>query len=364
MIDGVALKCSGAGWSAAKSWARKSVLSRQQLQFSKRVNLMANLSSGNKSKRLNLWVAIGGGVGIVAIVGLLVQLFQITQTNSAQREQANIDATKVAALQLQVTLQTDLLAVQKTILVMQADTPEPGPIATAFAKEMAATKDALENQRKSIEATLTAITSDQRTQPAPIIQDEFDNPQLSPLWYWIREDHTHWNLDKRPGWMQIITQAGEIWRGHGPDVKNILLQDFPDSLPSFEIATKLSLNPIVNWQSAGLIFYKDDSNYVVLFYGYHTEYGGKCVRFQSEEKDVNSEMEIALNEPPQFIYLKIVKVGDDFTGYFSSDNSSWTRMGNHINRSGVTSVGLIANNGTDVLRPVEAAFDYFRLYRR
>ena len=193
------------------------------------------------------------------------------------------------------------------------------------------------------------------------VTDDFDGPSLDPMWYWVREDPTHWSLTARPEWMQITTQSGEIWGGSGYNIRNILLQNLSNSPSSLEVSTKLAFNPTVDWQAAGLIIYKDDDNYVTLLYGYHTDFGGKSVRFQSEERGVGHEVGTTLTGSPSLVYLKIVKASDNYTGYFSLDNFSWTNVGEYSNGIDTPSIGLMTGNGTGIRQEAEAAFDYVRL---
>ena len=196
---------------------------------------------------------------------------------------------------------------------------------------------------------------------SPSIIDEFTAPNLDSEWYWINEDPTHWSLASQSGWLQVTTQAGEIWQGDNINVRNVLLRKLSDSPSNLEIITKLAFTPTTDWQSAGLVIYNNDDNYVTLFHGYHTDFGGKSVRFQSEENGIGQQVGIALSSLSPFIYLKIAKTGSSYTGYFSLDNSTWTKVGERINRMNSLSVGLITNNGTDISQEAKAAFDYFQL---
>lgn len=190
-------------------------------------------------------------------------------------------------------------------------------------------------------------------------EDEFNDQYLNPMWSWIREDTNHWSLTTKPGWMQITTQPGDLWKTAN-DAKNVLLCNSIGSQSSLAMTTKLEFDPTANWQSAGLVVYKDDDNYLTLLYGYHTNYGGKSVRFQTEEGGEFYETGTTLDWSSPVMYLKIVKAENKYTGYFSLNNSKWIEVGEHKNGIDSFSVGMIANNGGNLTLEAEAAFDYIR----
>ena len=195
-----------------------------------------------------------------------------------------------------------------------------------------------------------------------LISDDFDSPTLNPNWYWIREDPTHWSLQAVPGWLRIVTQEGDNWLDSGPNIKNILLQQVPQGWSSYDINTKLVFSPIVDWQSAGLIIFTDDDNYVKLFYGYHSGYGGRSVRLTSEMNAIGLETGVAVDAPT--IYLKIAKRNNSYEGYYSTDNLLWMKVGEYTIGMTSPAVGLAASNGSPVYEEADANYDYFRLMRR
>lgn len=195
-----------------------------------------------------------------------------------------------------------------------------------------------------------------------MIYDDFNNPTLNPNWYWIREDSSHWSLQLAPGWLRIVTQEGDNWLNHDPDLKNILLQQVPQDCSSFDINTKLVFSPSVDWQSAGLILFADDDNYVKLFYGYHSDYGGRSVRLTSEVGAIGVETGVAVDAPT--VYLKITKTNNSYEGYYSLDNILWIKVGAYTNGMTSPAVGLAASNGGFVYDEADANYDYFSLRRR
>ena len=59
-------------------------------------------------------------------------------------------------------------------------------------------------------------------------------------------------------------------------------------------------------------------------------------------------------------YLKIVKAGTTYTGYYSADNLAWTQIGQYagVNFSSAK-VGVTAYNGGAVEPDIPADFDWF-----
>lgn len=165
-------------------------------------------------------------------------------------------------------------------------------------------------------STLLAAPNASATSP---YDDEFNSSTLDPKWTWIRETPTHWSLTANPGYLRIVTQRKDIFEA--TNTAPVLLQTSPAG--DFEISTKLTMSPTVNYQQAGLVIYGDDDNYVRLTYGY---WDG--LRFEFG-KEINAVMNSHWAGAPtgNTFYLKIVKLGNNYIGYYSQDNSSWVKIG-------------------------------------
>lgn len=270
---------------------------------------------------------------------------------SGNQPQSDLNATAISL----IIQQTSVAAMQETSVALQQPQPTQS-IATALSALVAP-----EIQPPAFILDTPIITD--TPLPSSYV-DEFNTPNLDSIWYWINEDPSHWSLVSQPGWLQIFTQAGEIWQGNNINISNILLRNLSYSPSSnFEIITKLAFTPTTNWQSAGLVIYNNDDDYATLFYGYHTDFGGKNVRFQSEEGGTGQQTGVALSASPSIIYLKITKTNNSYAGYFSIDNFTWTKVGEYINQMNALSVGIITNNGTGITQAAQATFDYFQLIK-
>jgi regulation of enolase protein 1 (concanavalin A-like superfamily) len=112
----------------------------------------------------------------------------------------------------------------------------------------------------------------------------FDEPfkqNLSPGWSWLREDKPDWKL--ADGALHIRLTPGNLWANENT-ARNLLLRDAPKDVKSFTAEVTLSLSPADFGEQAGLLWYRDDDNYLKLtkeFYNDRTwvvfaaERGGK-----------------------------------------------------------------------------------------
>jgi beta-xylosidase len=184
--------------------------------------------------------------------------------------------------------------------------------------------------------------------------DEFDGPTLSGRWAWIREKPDKWSLTERPGWMTIFTQKGNLWELEN-NGKNLLLMRTINK--DFTIDTKVEIKTTMDWHQAGLLVYKNDNNYV------------KIQRIFNKGNKVEFTKEINGHASPKYIgckntivYLRIVKNGNEYSGFFSTDGNNYILAGKVVCNFGENlKVGLLANNGGSDAVGKKAYFDYFRI---
>jgi regulation of enolase protein 1 (concanavalin A-like superfamily) len=200
------------------------------------------------------------------------------------------------------------------------------------------------------------------TPPPALLQpgsDNFSGSALGSQWSWVREDNTHWSLASAPGSMRIRAQTGDIQTTTN-NQKNILLQNAP--LGDFTITTKVTFpaKPSSNNQQAGLVVYQDDDNYVKLVRGY---FNGNAFEFDKEVSGVFTASSTADTIAGTTIYLKMTKVGNEYTGYYSTDGTTYTQVGTAqtAKLSSSIKVGLISNLGSGTTE-IDADFDYFNIF--
>jgi beta-xylosidase len=185
--------------------------------------------------------------------------------------------------------------------------------------------------------------------------DDFSGTALHPLWSWVREDGAHWSLANNPGFMRILTQEGGIFEVTGSNnQKNILLMQAPQN--DLQLTTLVTIDPSENFQHAALMVYEDDDNYVEINRAY------------SNGNHVNFDIEIGgvlLSTTPVVVtadtlYLRIVRAGNLYTGYYSLDGVGWDMVGSGTADLSGALVGIGASNGASTTE-ILADFDEFHL---
>ena len=184
--------------------------------------------------------------------------------------------------------------------------------------------------------------------------DDFQGPALDHRWSWAREDPTHWSLSARPGYLRIITQTGGIYESTEKQ-KNLLLTPAPQG--DFRIVTKCTINPMENFQYAGLIVYQGRNNYVQLNRAFAD---GNSFNFDIEAggKPINKRVSASATT----FYLRITKNGDTYTGDYSLDGEAWTTVGQGTIPLPDSRVGICAANNLPGKPHIPADFDFFELY--
>ncbi|MCK4245592.1 MAG: DUF1349 domain-containing protein, partial [Candidatus Omnitrophica bacterium] len=187
--------------------------------------------------------------------------------------------------------------------------------------------------------------------------DYFDSATLDPRWSWEREDPTHWSLTERPGYLRITTQRCDLYQAHNT-AKNLLLTPAPSG--DFEVTTHVTINPSANYQAATLFVYQDDDNHLTLSRQYASMWGGQQVFFC---KEVEGWCDAPHGVPDgcdlTTVYLKITKQGTTYTGYWSTDGSSWTKVYQYKDiKFSNLKIGCIGWHGESSAAEIPADFDY------
>jgi uncharacterized protein YjdB/regulation of enolase protein 1 (concanavalin A-like superfamily) len=182
--------------------------------------------------------------------------------------------------------------------------------------------------------------------------DEFNEAVLNSQWHWTRENPAKWSLSTNPGYMRIVSENGDI-AGGSADAKNILLTGAPEG--NWAIDTKLEGKPNSQWSQGGLVVYVNDDTYIRMtrLYG-----SGNQLQFDVKVNGVRTHMEVPDTIGSTVSYLRIVKYGDKYAGYYSVDGVAYTQIGNTVIASlDDPKIGLIVCGGTGLT----ADFDYFHI---
>ena len=183
--------------------------------------------------------------------------------------------------------------------------------------------------------------------------DEFSNSTLDPAWSWVSEDPTHWSLTAAPGHLRITTQTGGI-AYPGSSQRNILLAAAPAG--DYQITTRVNIAPCENYQHAAILVYEDGDNYVELNRAYVDR---QTVDFDGEAGGVITSLQRP--ETATSLYLRIVKSGTTYRGYYSPDGQAWELAGQCVANLDAPRIGLGAANGPSGVPEISADFHFFKV---
>lgn len=182
--------------------------------------------------------------------------------------------------------------------------------------------------------------------------DQFMSTTLNENWYWPRP-YGSWNLYNHLGFLRIATDGQDLW-GAGGHPNSIVLRSVPGG--DWTATTRLQFSPSTDYQQAGIILYGDDDNYVKLVFGHDTAMGGTAVEFTNESGASPWQLpKVGVNTPA--IFLRLVKSGSTYLGYYSLDNASWAYVGQFPSGPNSARIGLIAQGVTGAYPD----FDWFDL---
>lgn len=192
--------------------------------------------------------------------------------------------------------------------------------------------------------------------PQTVVQfDPFSQSSLDSAWSWIGGAPAQWSLTAVPGFLQIYTQD---------DRANILLRPAPDG--DYELRTYLQFTPTENFQFGGLYLYGSDNNFLAFGRAYCDPGFPSCVGngiyFDHAEAGlpVGGNFATAVTTLSE-IYLRVVAVGNNFTGYVSENGTEWIEIGTHTAGFVPQQVGLFVTNNNQPVGEIPGNFDYFVL---
>jgi len=206
--------------------------------------------------------------------------------------------------------------------------------------------------------SLTSAPQTAPTEPSTgaNFQDDFAG-QLAEGWTWLEEDPTKWSLSAVDGSLQILASDASF---DGPYIPlNILLRNAPTG--DFEISTALHFTPTSNFQAAGLVIYQGQGNVLQLsraFCDVVNACVGDGVYFDNYENGSANGSNYHTAFHNSVIYLRLVREGNTYTGYYSEDGQNWIMTGKHIRDFSKAQIGLIAAQAPT---EIPAVFDYFTM---
>jgi len=183
-----------------------------------------------------------------------------------------------------------------------------------------------------------------------LFRDEFEGA-LAGGWSWLDEQVTDWSLTAS-GALRVVTIPGEAW-------SNVLLRQAPPG--DFTLSTCLTFEPAGNFASAMLYVRQDGENAVLLgraFCDLDWCAGNAIYLDHIQAGEFAGSNYATVAEDPAVAYLRLSRVGDTFTGYYSPDGTRWTAIGQHTAPLHSVQVGLVAHNAPSA---IPAEFDFFEI---
>jgi len=156
-----------------------------------------------------------------------------------------------------------------------------------------------------------------------VFAEKFDG-KLSDGWSWVREDAKGWRLDK--GTLVIRTSTGSLWLQDN-NTTNLLVRTPPTvKNGSLAIEVKVENEPSHAFEHAGLVWYYDDDNYVILV---KEKVGDKqLVQLVSE---TNGKPKVGFAEKPykgKTVWLRMEVTGGKARGQFrATAKDDWQTLG-------------------------------------
>jgi hypothetical protein len=160
-------------------------------------------------------------------------------------------------------------------------------------------------------------------------RDDFDTETLNQAWQIRHPDNNRWALQSEKSSLLIVTQKGSLWKAK-KDLLNLFVLNYAMPEEDFILETHVSI-PIQNQQNgASLALWKDDDNFLQIGYrGFPHGYNVRRSPFFL--KEVNAKVNLTETDAGRIggvrsaesIYLRIVKRGNSFAGYYAlSDKDS------------------------------------------
>ena len=195
---------------------------------------------------------------------------------------------------------------------------------------------------------------------SPGFNDEFNAATLGSNWNAVDPTSTNpFSLSSHSGWLRITTTAGPEYNLARTTMTSPRI--FQTVTGDFEITTEVSGNFAHATVAAGLLVWKDSSNFWRVERWYDPTDHGQAVHTAGNYHGTwtnGAYQTLPTNQDPT--YLKITRVGTTLTGYWSTDGSTWTQFAQTtFDAADPVSVGLsVINVGGGTFN---ADFNFFHI---
>jgi formylglycine-generating enzyme required for sulfatase activity len=186
--------------------------------------------------------------------------------------------------------------------------------------------------------------------PTPLHFVEEFNGTLEGCWTWEPREPLQWDLSSRPGWLVATTEADLLY----------MLRNRPDT--SFVAETHLQIDPVLNYHSAGLVYWKSESQFIAVRRHFDGPHGGQVITVQTGNAcGPDGYIPCAATD----LYLRMIVVGNELQSFWSPDDSNWIFIqSNSCAWIGDPDarIGICQSHGLDEPPSIEVNFDFFRIF--
>ena len=193
--------------------------------------------------------------------------------------------------------------------------------------------------------------------------EEFDGSALSSDWGTVRPSG---NLTVSGGSVKIPMEATDLYQTTNT-ARDLVLTDLPEG--PFVATTKVTAPINRQYQSAGLLVYGDDDNYLKhVFQGRSSDPNAASNIIQTARETAGTAAET--NTPglgasfPSTVWLRLTSEdGEQVLGSYSTDGETWTDMSAGYSLAGITNprIGLLSAANQAGGAGITASFDFFTL---
>lgn len=148
--------------------------------------------------------------------------------------------------------------------------------------------------------------------------DFFNSTELNPEWSFLGYTASNtYSLTARPGWLTLRPKG----RSFNTVVKN-------DGEHNYSLITKMDFNPQLTSDEAGLWIFNGNQTLFAKLYSSVDSAGKKIVEFSY--KSSSYEVYSPVTPADSTLWLKLVRVNHELTGYCSLNGYNWIKVGNSI----------------------------------
>lgn len=193
--------------------------------------------------------------------------------------------------------------------------------------------------------------------------DDFHSNLLDEGWAWIDpgSESSYALVDNSIFQVNVPTGNNDLFPGNNHDAPRLLRSVTGD----FSITSRVEFMPAFEYQGAGILIWQNVENMLRLEHGYGGVSGSpqSGVGFSQQVDGIFEILASRLDHPTDspIIYLRLTRVGDHFSGYYSTDSIVWVEIGDATLAYNETlEIGFaVINQHQD--NPIEADFDFVQV---